>query len=175
MDPLWSFHRSCLAAQGTVSVSVNWGAWAGSGMAAAAGIARMERLGFGAISPAGGAAALGAVLRLLHSAANATPQLTGAVFLWDRYGCTYHGIVAWRCKHHTFCCAVTFREPRVAESANGAVSQSVHLCMMSTSCSGAAGHLHQQVVLCELTLFACLSGSESFSSSLRHTKVEGAD
>lgn len=71
--------------QGLTSVSVNWGAWAGSGMAAGAGLARMERLGFGAIPPAAGAAALGAVLRSLHSGDGAAAQLTGSVFLWDRY------------------------------------------------------------------------------------------
>ncbi len=42
--------------QGIASVSVNWGAWAGSGMAAKAGVARMERMGFGAIEPGAGAA-----------------------------------------------------------------------------------------------------------------------
>ena len=44
--------------QGVASVSVNWGAWAGSGMAAKAGVARMERMGFGAIEPGAGAAVL---------------------------------------------------------------------------------------------------------------------
>jgi hypothetical protein len=69
--------------QGLTSVSVNWGAWAGGGMAAGAGLARMERLGFGAIPPAAGAAALGGVLRQLH-AGGAAAQLTGSMFLWDR-------------------------------------------------------------------------------------------
>ena len=36
------------------ALSVNWGAWAGSGMAEKAGIERMERLGFGALQPAAG-------------------------------------------------------------------------------------------------------------------------
>ena len=40
--------------QGTAALSVNWGAWAGSGMAEKAGIERMERLGFGALRPAAG-------------------------------------------------------------------------------------------------------------------------
>ncbi len=44
--------------QGIASASVNWGAWAGSGMAAKAGVARMERMGFGAIEPSAGAAVL---------------------------------------------------------------------------------------------------------------------
>lgn len=74
---------SSFCTQGLTSVSVNWGAWAGSGMAAGAGLARMERLGFGAIPPAAGAAALGSVLRSLHGSATAA-QLTGSVFLWDR-------------------------------------------------------------------------------------------
>ena len=40
--------------QGIAALSVNWGAWAGSGMAEKAGIERMERLGFGALRPAAG-------------------------------------------------------------------------------------------------------------------------
>ncbi len=40
--------------QGVAALSVNWGAWAGSGMAEKAGIERMERLGFGALQPAAG-------------------------------------------------------------------------------------------------------------------------
>jgi hypothetical protein len=64
-------------------LAVNWGAWAGAGMAAHAGLERMERLGFGAIQPAQGAAALGAMLRALHGAA-APPQLLASVFFWER-------------------------------------------------------------------------------------------
>jgi hypothetical protein len=70
-------------AQGLASVAVNWGAWAGGGMAAGAGLARMERLGFGAVPPAAGATALGGALRQLHGG-GAAAQLTGSVFLWDR-------------------------------------------------------------------------------------------
>ncbi len=40
--------------QGIAALSVNWGAWAGSGMAEKAGIERMERLGFGALQPVAG-------------------------------------------------------------------------------------------------------------------------
>lgn len=69
--------------QGMATLSVNWGAWAGSGMAAAAGIARMERLGFGAVPAAAGALAIGAVLRAV-AAGVAPPQITGSVFFWDR-------------------------------------------------------------------------------------------
>ena len=65
-------------------MSVNWGAWAGSGMAAKAGVARMERLGFGAVAPAAGAAVMGALLRSLGRP-RAPAQLTGSVFLWDRW------------------------------------------------------------------------------------------
>lgn len=71
--------------QGLPSLSVNWGAWGGSGMAAAAGIARMERLGFGAIPAAAGILAISAVLRALTGGAP-VPQLTGSVFFWDRWG-----------------------------------------------------------------------------------------
>ena len=54
-------------------------------MAGKAGLARMERLGFGAIEPAAGAAAFGAALRSLNGGGAASaPQLTGSVFLWDR-------------------------------------------------------------------------------------------
>ena len=68
-----------------MGVSINWGAWAGSGMASKAGIARMERLGFGSIQAEAGAAVLGALLRSLSGSRIAVPQLTGSVFLWDRY------------------------------------------------------------------------------------------
>ena len=52
-------------------------------MAAKAGVARMERLGFGAVEPAAGAAVLGALLRSLGGL-RAPAQLTGSVFFWDR-------------------------------------------------------------------------------------------
>ncbi len=69
--------------QGRAAVSVQWGAWAGGGMAAKAGLERMERLGYGAIAPAAGMAALCA---LLGSAGGAStvPQLMGSVFQWAR-------------------------------------------------------------------------------------------
>ncbi len=70
--------------QGIAGVSMNWGAWAGSGMAAKAGVARMERLGFGAVEPGAGAVVLGALLRSLGGP-KAPAQLTGSVFLWDRW------------------------------------------------------------------------------------------
>ena len=52
-------------------------------MAASAGLERLERLGFGAIPPAQGAAVLGEMLRAL-GAATAQPQLLASVFFWDR-------------------------------------------------------------------------------------------
>lgn len=69
--------------QGMTAESVNWGAWAGHGMAARAGLQRMERLGFGAIEPAAGMMAL---TRLLASIGqpHLPAQLLGSVFLWDR-------------------------------------------------------------------------------------------
>lgn len=63
-----------------MGVAVNWGAWAGAGMAARAGIERMERLGFGGIQPLAGMSALSAIL-----AAPQAPQTMGSVFFWDRY------------------------------------------------------------------------------------------
>ena len=75
----------CTGCQGVVGISVNWGAWTGSGMAAKAGIERLERLGFGGIRPEAGAAALGALLRSLGGNGGvAVPQLMGSVFYWDR-------------------------------------------------------------------------------------------
>ena len=66
-------------------MSVNWGAWAGSGMAERAGIRRMERIGFGALKPAAGMAALGSLLGGFK--AGETPaSLTASVILWDRSG-----------------------------------------------------------------------------------------
>ena len=71
--------------QGVAAVSVNWGAWAGSGMAEKAGIERMERLGFGALQPVAGLAALGRLLASLVSRADRTaPMLMASVILWDR-------------------------------------------------------------------------------------------
>jgi acyl carrier protein len=77
-----------LQRQGLAAVSVGWGAWAGSGMAEKAGIARMERLGFGALQPAAGMAALGSALAGLcrSAAAQTPPRLLASVILWDRLG-----------------------------------------------------------------------------------------
>ncbi len=72
-----------LAAQGVSALSVNWGAWAGSGMAEKADIERMERQGFGTLQPAAGVAAMARMLSGLATAAIG-PQLLSSVFLWDR-------------------------------------------------------------------------------------------
>ena len=66
-------------------VSVNWGPWAGTGMAAEAGIERMARLGVGAIEPHAGMAAIGKILA--GSGSSLSPQLLGSVFFWDRCAC----------------------------------------------------------------------------------------
>ena len=68
--------------------SVNWGAWAGSGMAARAGVERMARLGFGAVAPEAGMAAIGRLLAALGNAA--PPQLLGSVFFWERSTPCWH-------------------------------------------------------------------------------------
>lgn len=61
---------------------MNWGAWAGSGMAAKAGVERMARLGFGAVARSAGMAAIGSILAGLGSQTN--PQLLANVFYWER-------------------------------------------------------------------------------------------
>ena len=58
---------ACL--QGVAALSVNWGAWAGSGMAEKAGVERMERLGFGALRPAAGKPALSHIMVALSCCA----------------------------------------------------------------------------------------------------------
>lgn len=61
---------------------MSWGAWAGAGMAANAGLHRMERLGFGAIVPAQGVACLRALVSQTGAALPA--HLVASVFFWDR-------------------------------------------------------------------------------------------
>ena len=65
-------------------MTINWGAWAESGMAAAAGLDRMKRLGFGAIKPDRGVEALGYLI--LGQAQNnlQISSIIGSVFFWDR-------------------------------------------------------------------------------------------
>lgn len=70
--------------QGVPGLAVNWGAWAGAGMAAAAGIERMARLGFGAIQPRTGMAAMAALLRCLQGGSPPAAQVMGSAFFWDR-------------------------------------------------------------------------------------------
>lgn len=64
-------------------MSVDWGAWAGAGMAARAGLARMERLGVGAITPSAGLAALGRLLTCCHTGEPCS-QAIACVLRWDR-------------------------------------------------------------------------------------------
>jgi hypothetical protein len=71
--------------QGVGSLSVAWGAWAGAGMAARAGLARMARLGVGAIAPDAGLAALSALLSAFGLCAKAPrSQVVACVLFWDR-------------------------------------------------------------------------------------------
>jgi hypothetical protein len=61
-------------------------------MAERAGVERMERLGFGALQPAAGMAALGAILRGLAGQNRlqiAPPALMASVMLWERCYMTY--------------------------------------------------------------------------------------
>ena len=75
-------------AQGISTLSVDWGAWDSAGMAARAGLARMERLGIGAIAPMEGLAAMGRLLSRCHAGWPCS-QVIACVMLWDRYaGCT---------------------------------------------------------------------------------------
>ena len=78
-----------LQGQGLAALSVQWGAWAGAGMAAHAGLERMERLGFGAVRPAAGMALVRSLLGALGGAGSAAAglppaRLLASVFFWDR-------------------------------------------------------------------------------------------
>ncbi len=79
-------------------LSLQWGAWAGAGMASPAVLQRLERIGQGALQPAVGLAALAAVLGALPSAPRslrpAAPGLSPAFaprtlavnpFAWSRF------------------------------------------------------------------------------------------
>jgi len=68
---------------GLPTASINWGAWSGGGMAQAAGLDRMARLGHGALAPGAGVAALAAALRGIV-VGGLQPRLLATVFLWDR-------------------------------------------------------------------------------------------
>lgn len=67
--------------QGLLSVSVQWGAWAGGGMASKETTARVERLGMGMIAPARGLAALASAL----GGGAGSPVVGANPFLWDRF------------------------------------------------------------------------------------------
>jgi hypothetical protein len=77
------FNVPCFGVQGLTTASINWGAWAGAGMAARAGVERMERLGFGAINPQAGVAALGCLLIGVGRGEPCGPT-TASIFIWDR-------------------------------------------------------------------------------------------
>jgi acyl carrier protein len=71
--------------KGAVATSVQWGAWAGAGMAAgdASTKARVERTGLGLVAPGPGLAAMSSLLR---QRSDDTPALLAAVpFKWDRF------------------------------------------------------------------------------------------
>lgn len=71
-------------------MTVNWGAWAEAGMAAAVGLDRMKRLGFGAIKPDHGVGALGYLI--LGQAQNnlQIKSIVASVFYWDRINRSEH-------------------------------------------------------------------------------------
>lgn len=69
---------------GAPATTVNWGAWAGAGMAANAGLERMKRLGFGAIEPMKGVAALTYILSE-QTLTGARGQILASLFYWDRF------------------------------------------------------------------------------------------
>jgi hypothetical protein len=73
---------------GIPAVSVQWGAWAGGGMAAADAqtAARVERMGMSLISPAAGLAALETAVYGVTSSINIAPSAIAAVpFMWRQF------------------------------------------------------------------------------------------
>jgi hypothetical protein len=73
---------------GIPAVSVQWGAWAGGGMAAADAqtAARVERMGMSLISPAAGLAALeSSVFGIACSIPSAPPTVAAVPFLWPQF------------------------------------------------------------------------------------------
>jgi len=79
----WS-HAS--QASGSVARSVQWGAWASSGMASEAVLRRLTRIGQGMITPEQGLLSLMAVLGgVSATGASAIPQLTVNDFIWGTY------------------------------------------------------------------------------------------
>ena len=69
---------------GGTATSVQWGAWAGAGMAAndASTAARVERTGMALVQPQQGMALLGG---LLEAAGRAPPLLAATPFAWDKF------------------------------------------------------------------------------------------
>jgi acyl transferase domain-containing protein/NADPH:quinone reductase-like Zn-dependent oxidoreductase/acyl carrier protein len=75
-------------------VSVQWGAWAGAGMAAAdaSTAARVARSGMALLQPAQGLAALEAAISSISSAVSAAPSaLAAAPFVWDKFLSRFRG------------------------------------------------------------------------------------
>ncbi len=68
--------------QGQLGVSVQWGAWAGAGMASQdrSTALRVERMGMGMVTPALGLAAMASLLASSHAA----PVVAAVPFRWDR-------------------------------------------------------------------------------------------
>jgi NADP-dependent 3-hydroxy acid dehydrogenase YdfG len=78
---------AALQAGGVAALSVQWGAWAGAGMAAndPQTAARVERMGMGLIEPRRGLAALeGALATVATSGAACAPVVTAVPFNWRR-------------------------------------------------------------------------------------------
>ncbi len=74
-------NRNHLWLQGIASLSVQWGAWSGSGMASAETAARVERMGMAMVAPDSGLAALQGLL-----ASRAAAPVVGATpFNWPRF------------------------------------------------------------------------------------------
>jgi acyl carrier protein len=75
-----------LCAGGMAAVSVNWGPWAGAGMAANVGLDKMQRLGYGAIKPEHGALAIAALCRFACNGPynDHGGRILASVFYWDR-------------------------------------------------------------------------------------------
>ena len=71
---------------GAAAVSVQWGAWAGAGMAAgdASTAARVERTGMALLQPQQGLGVLEGML-VAQPAAAAASQLTASAFVWSRF------------------------------------------------------------------------------------------
>ena len=110
---------SCL--QGLAAQSVNWGAWAGHGMAAKAGLERMARMGFGAVQPMAGMSALGCLLGSIGSAACGA-QLLGSCFFWNRCAPSHAATLHWVDTAACLC----FSGARWPQLASSAASQPVH-------------------------------------------------